>query len=155
METKKIDIKEMLEKEKDEVFELVKTGFDEFVKQDLTDEGIKEFYRAARSFIHERPHNHFILVAYSEGRIIGMIDVRDYSHICLFFVSGEFHNKGIGRKLLLETISKCVSHSPGCKNIDVNSSIYAVNAYKRLGFVQTKEEQIINGIKFVPMVRTI
>jgi hypothetical protein len=47
MEIKKINIREMYEKEMDKVFELVKTVFDEFVKPDLMDEGIKEFYRAS------------------------------------------------------------------------------------------------------------
>lgn len=146
-----INISEMDEKETAEVSELVKAGFDEFVKPDLTEEGIKEFYRAASSFIHERPGNHFVLVASSANKIVGMIDVRDCSHICLFFVSRDFHKKGVGKLLLTKAISKCIAQSGESKNIDVNSSIYAVEAYKRLGFIQTKEEQIINGIKFVPM----
>jgi predicted GNAT family N-acyltransferase len=35
--------------------------------------------------------------------------------------------------------------------ISVNSSLYAVEAYERLGFVATDTEQQKNGIRFVPM----
>jgi len=38
-----------------------------------------------------------------------------------------------------------------CSEVSVNSSLYAVEAYKRLGFVATNAEQQKNGIRFVPM----
>jgi GNAT superfamily N-acetyltransferase len=151
----KITIREMLEKESSKVFELVKAGFDEFVKPDLTEEGTSEFFRAAQNFIFDKPNNHFIFVANFENAIIGMIDVRDNNHICLFFVDKKFQKEGVGRKLLEQALSKCISQAPEIRSIDINSSTFAVNAYERLGFVQTQEEQLANGIRFVPMVKTI
>lgn len=145
----------MFEEEANHVFELVKSGFDEFVKPDLTEEGTVEFFEASHSFIHERPDNHFIFVARLENEIIGMIDVRDNSHICLFFVPKEFHHQGIGRRLLDQAISRCCLQIPQIKTMDVNSSTFAVKAYKSLGFVQIQEVQLVNGIKFVPMIKAI
>ncbi len=145
----------MLTEEASQVFKLVKAGFDEFVKPDLTVEGTTEFFQAANGYIFDRPNNHFIFVAYLENEIIGMIDVRDNHHICLFFVDKRFHCKGVGRHLLEQTILKCISKNPENTEIDVNSSTFAVNAYDRLGFAQTKREQLVNGIRFVPMIKTI
>lgn len=75
--------------------------------------------------------------------------------ICLFFVAKEFHRKGIGRGLLERAIVQCISNNSNIKAIEVNSSFYAVEAYKKLGFIQTKPEQLVNGIRFVPMIKTL
>ncbi|MBF0432433.1 MAG: GNAT family N-acetyltransferase [Fibrobacteria bacterium] len=155
MDNEKIDIRKMLVEEASQVFKIVKTGFDHFVKQDLTEEGTKEFFRAAQKFIYDRPDNHFIFVAHSENQIIGMIDIRDDNHICLFFVNKKFQKKGVGRSLIEKAILKIVSDIPQISSLDVNSSTYAVNVYEKLGFIKTDEEQIINGIRFVPMIKTI
>ncbi|WP_460645598.1 GNAT family N-acetyltransferase [Lacrimispora brassicae] len=36
----------------------------------------------------------------------------------------------------------------------VNSSPYAVEIYHKLGFVDTDTEQLVNGIRFIPMEYT-
>lgn len=71
----------MLDDEANQVFDLVKAGFDEYVCPDLTEEGAKEFFRAAREMIYDRPVAHFITVAEATNGIIGMIDVRGNNHI--------------------------------------------------------------------------
>ena len=38
------------------------------------------------------------------------------------------------------------------QNITVNSSLYAVGIYEKLGFIKTAEAQTDSGIQFVPMV---
>ena len=141
----------MDDKEADLVFNLVKSVFKEFVQPDLTEEGTKEFFRAAHEFIQTRPENHFTLVAITEGRIIGMIDILDNHHISLFFVSKDCHRFGVGRKLIENAIAHCSEKQHHQLEIDVNSSTYAVETYRKLGFVQISEEQVINGIRFVPM----
>lgn len=139
--------------EEDRVFELVKAGFDEFVLPDLTEEGAREFFRAAREMIYDRPAAHSIFVAESGNAIAGMIDIRNDGHICLFFVAKAFQRKGIGRGLLGQAQAECISNNPKFLGMDANSSLYAVEAYKGLGFVQTKPEQSVNGIRFVPLFK--
>ena len=39
--------------------------------------------------------------------------------------------------------------------VTVNSSLYAVEAYRRLGFVETEPRRTVNGIPFVPMRRDL
>ena len=91
MGTEKFIIRKMFEDEADQVFTLVKNGYNEFVKADITEEGTTDFFKTAEDFIYNTPVNHFILVALNENRITGMIDVRDNNHICLFFVNKDFN----------------------------------------------------------------
>src|SRR5271157_2946933 len=150
-----ITYRHMVAGEEREVFELVRAGFDGYVRTDLTDEGVSEFFRAAHEMIYHRPISHLIAVAESPTAIAGMIDIRDNSHICLFFVAEPFHRKGIGRDLLEWAIEWCLSSDQKIRAVDVNSSLFAVPAYRRLGFEQTKPEQLVSGIKFVPMSKTL
>ncbi len=137
------------------VFDLVKAGFDEYVLPDLTLEGAKEFFRAASEMIYERPAGHFILVAERDEAITGMIDVRDNNHICLFFVGKAYQCRGIGRGLLGRAVAECRAHDPGIFSIEVNSSLFAVQIYKKLGFRESAPEQFLNGIRFVPMIKMV
>lgn len=68
------------------------------------------------------------------------------THMALFFVKDEYQVKGIGRKLY-EYIKQLSKE----ENITVNSSPYALNIYKRLGFIPTSQEQITNGMRYTPM----
>lgn len=69
--------------------------------------------------------------AFEEGQIVGIVATRSNgSHIALFFVKGEYHRRGIGRKLMDE----CLANSSSDR-ITVNSSEYAVRIFSN--FVQT------------------
>jgi GNAT superfamily N-acetyltransferase len=138
-----------------EVFALVERGFDEFVRSDCTEEGINEFIRATRVMVFDRPGNHFIMVADRGGRITGMVDVMENTHICLLFVDSSYQRRGIGRQLLERAVSLCRERKLDLTEIDVHSSLWAVAAYQSLGFKQTKPEQEKNGIRFVEIVRKL
>lgn len=73
----------------------------------------------------------------------------DYSEdgiIALFFVDGKYHKQGIGRKLYNKILS---INNKGF--FTVNSSPYAHEVYKHLGFTDTNSEQCVNGLRFYPM----
>ena len=69
-----------------------------------------------------------------------------YNHIALFFVDGKYHKRGIGRKLYQYAIKQ---NNTGY--FTVNSSPYAHEVYKHLGFEDTDEKQSVNGLIFYPM----
>jgi len=94
----------------------------------------------------------FCLIAILEQKIIGMIEVRDVNHIALLFVDDRYHKNGIAKNLITLAIEKV---KVKVKEIDVNSSPYAVNIYKRMGFEQLDEEQERDGIRFTPMKKSI
>jgi GNAT superfamily N-acetyltransferase len=141
--------------EEQEVFRLVERGFDEFVRDDCTPEGVAEFMRATRSMVFDRPPRHFLMVAESDGRIVGMIDVKGDSHICLFFVDSGYQGRGIGRKLLDQAVALCAGRRAGLSEMDVHSSLWAIPVYEKLGFEQTEPEQESHGIRFVEMVKKL
>ena len=145
----------MRTEDRESVFALVKRGFDRYVRADFTAEGVAEFVRASRLMVFEQPPEHFVMVAEVDGHIVGMIDMRNHSHICLFFVEPSCIGKGIGRGLLDCAVAECRRHKVDLQQIDVNSSLWATPVYHRFGFMQTKPQQVINGICFVEMVKEL
>ena len=84
---------------------------------------------------------------YDNEKIIGVIATRNNgNHITLFFVDGKYHKKGIGKKLFEKVLKNATS-----KVITVNSSVYAVEVYHKLGFIDADTEKVDNGIRFTPM----
>lgn len=82
------------------------------------------------------------------GRLVGIIAARNAgTHIALFFVDGDHHRRGIGRKLW-----KTMLNDSESSRITVHSSQYAVPVYERLGFIKTGAARTEDGITFVPMV---
>ena len=133
---------------------LVTHVFNEFVAPDYSDEGAEEFlkYVEPDPLLERYLENHFVLVATLLKEIVGMIEVRDYNHISLLFVDKRFQRIGIGKELLRKSLEICFSHKPGLSHVSVNSSLYAVEVYRKLGFCQQGPRQTVKGICFDPMV---
>ncbi len=147
-------IVEMQTNELKETLELVKYVFDEFEAPYYTEEGVQNFY----NFIDydntlEQLNNHLkMFVAKDNERIIGMICIRDCSHISMLFVDKKYHKIGIGTKLLNKAKEYCKAYA---NEITVNSSPYAKEFYHKIGFKDTDKEQTIDGITFLPMKMSI
>lgn len=125
--------------------DLVWKVFCEFEAPDYSQEGIDEF----KKFIDEQVVHmtRAIYGAYEKDKLMGVIATRNEgSHIALFFVRKENHGQGIGRKLFHHILPLCAGSL-----ITVNSSPYAAKIYRSLGFQDTDEEQVTNGIRYVPM----
>jgi len=139
--------------EETHICDLVLRVFDQFVAPDYPEEGVKEFksHITPEQLIERYMGGHDILVARHADKILGVIDIRQPHHISLFFVDAEFQNKGIGKVLFQKAIALCKEKVPAQNQISVNSSPYAVPICKRLGFQETKQEQIKNGMRFQPM----
>ena len=138
-------IREIYANEMKEALKLVWEVFLEFEAPDYTEEGIQEFKRTIddKEWVHGRD----FYGAYDENnKILGVIATKDLTHISLFFVDGKHHRQGIGTKLY----EKVKSLNPG-NFFTVNSSPYAHEVYKRLGFKDTDTEQCIHGLRFFPV----
>ena len=143
-EVNTIDLKEALS--------LVWAVFNEFESPDYVPEGITVF----REFISFDSISKMLekgtlrLWASYEGEVLtGVIAVRGQTHISLLFVHREYHRRGIARALFTVVERSC--KSADMDTITVNSSPFAVGAYHSLGFVDTDNETVINGIRFTPM----
>jgi len=138
-------IQKLHKSEKPNALNLAWSVFLEFEAPDYSQKGIDTF----RNFLdNEDEINKLDMVgAYEEGKLIGLIATRNSAgHIALFFVHKDYHRQGIGRKLFEEILK-----GNNSKEITVNSSPYAVEIYRRLGFVETDKEQTKNGLRYIPM----
>lgn len=139
--------------EEEKVSALIKNVFAEYIAPDYPIEGQIEFSKyIVPEAIRERVgEQHFILVAEYDHTIIGVIEVRDYYHVSLFFVDSHFMGKGIGKELYRQSLEICKRMKSEITKIEVNSSPYAVPIYEKLGFKSIGKAQTKNGIIFVPM----
>lgn len=136
------------------VCDLVIRVFDEFIAPEYSPEGVQEFlsYIKPNLLWNRSRANHFVLVAVAQGEVVGVIEVRDYDHISLFFVDKEFQQRGIGKELMGRSLGICRNRKSDVSQISVHSSLYAVPVYEKLGFLPSGPRQITNGMIFVPMV---
>jgi GNAT superfamily N-acetyltransferase len=140
-----MEIRKITKAELPEAMALVWQVFLEFEAPEYSQEGVDEFKRFIDGETVEMTVNMY--GAFHNNGLLGVIATRNEgSHIALFFVKKEYHNKGIGRKLF-KTILPLTESS----FITVNSSPYAVRIYRKLGFAETDAEQLTNGIRYVPM----
>ena len=139
-----MEIRRILDEEMDEALKLVWEVFLEFEAPDYTEEGIETFRKTIndKEWVRQRE----FYGAFDNNKLLGVIATKDRSHIVLYFVDGKYHKKGIGKKLY--------SRSEQLNDRDyftVNSSPYAHEVYKHLGFVDTDNEQCVQGLRFYPM----
>jgi GNAT superfamily N-acetyltransferase len=133
--------------------ELVLEVFSEFEAPDYSQEGIKTFKEFIQldSILKKIEAGELCFwECCKEDQIVGVIATKGLNHICLLFVKKEFHRQGIARRLFRKVLDVCLA-SEVVKKITVNSSPYALEAYRRLGFQAINGEQSIDGLRFIPM----
>ena len=135
------------------VVDFVLKIFNEFVAPHFSREGIDEFKQFVRSddMLDRFKDGNPILLAELERRIIGVIELREDSHIALLFVDKAYQRRGIARELIRRSIAICRKHNPQLRTLTVNASPNAYTAYQTIGFERTDDEMVVNGIRFIPM----
>ena len=142
---------DMLEKSK--ALQLIGDVFEEFVAYRFDAEGVNEFrnYIEYDSIKRMLDNSEMIMSGcFHYDKIIGVIAVKPPGRISLLFVDKRYHRQGVADALYRKIVEHC-SKNDACSEITVHSSLYAVEAYKRLGFETTDTEQEQKGIRFVPM----
>jgi len=144
-----VQIEEMDESEIPSASALVREVFLDFVAPQYSDEGQRTFlsYIEPEALLARLVKGHKVFVARADGRPVGLIEFRERNHISLLFVRREFQGQGIARRLLTFVLAGIAAQS-----VTVNASPNAVLAYRDLGFEAAGEEQVQNGIRFIPMV---
>lgn len=84
--------------------------------------------------------------AFDGETLVGVLCMRAPQHIGGFFVDAAYHRRGIGKKLFA-----AMRHDYAHQVFTVNSSPYAVEVYRHLGFFPTDDEQSVDGLRFTPM----
>ena len=88
-----------------------------------------------------------------DGKIVGVVLIKNFRVVSNLFVLPEYHRKGIARMLMEEVIRQCGAAKPG-QELVLNSSTYAVEFYLSLGFVSNGEPRPLPG-GCVPLIRRL
>lgn len=137
----------------DDAMSLAWRTFMKYDAQDYTQQGIESFKNfITDSILYKMFINRAYLAfgAFENGKIVGMITLRNENLISLLFVDSAYHKKGIGRALIHFLCDYIVSEE-GINLVRVNSSPYAVEFYHKLGFKDTDTEKVSDGISYTPM----
>lgn len=137
----------------DRAMEVAWRTFQRFEASDYTQEGVDSF----RSFITDdilhrmfRVGSYELFLAMHDGDILGMITLRNISHISLLFVEEAYHRRGIGRALV-EYVETYLKEETGASFITVDSSPYGIAFYESLGFIARGGLTTTQGITYLPM----
>ena len=140
-----INVRKLSRKEIGEAIPLVWDIFNKYEAVNYSETGKEAFHLAICSSDYLD-----MLTAYGafdDEKLIGIIATRNAgAHIALFFVHGDYHRQGIGKMLF----KACLKDNEN-KQITVNSSEYALDVYKKLGFIQIDSLKDEDGIRFIPM----
>jgi ribosomal protein S18 acetylase RimI-like enzyme len=129
---------------------LARRVFDAHVAPGYSAEGRDSYHRYADGdAMRARAVNHRLWVAERDGEAVGMLEVRNASHVSMLFVDSGLQRSGIARQLLQAAFGP----EDAWPALTVFSAPDAVDAYARLGFEATSAEQETDGIRFVPMRR--
>lgn len=97
-----------------------------------------------------RSDRYTYLIAEIDGRLAGVIAMRDGSHLFHLFVAPEHQRCGLARELWRRVLEAADPRTIA-GGITVNSSLAAVAVYERLGFVRTAPPVREHGVAYVPM----
>ncbi|MGN0496268.1 MAG: GNAT family N-acetyltransferase [Lachnospiraceae bacterium] len=125
--------------------DLIWEVFLQFEAPEYSKEGI-DFFRGSLDD-EERNRKLKYYGAFEGKELIGTLCMREPQHIGGFFVKAQHQQKGVGRALF-EAMRKDYEK----QEFTVHSSPYGVKIYECLGFQATDEEQLVNGLRFTPMV---
>ncbi|MBZ0301347.1 MAG: GNAT family N-acetyltransferase, partial [Anaerolineae bacterium] len=130
------------------VSKLVLRTFRTYVAPDYRAEGVETFSRFVQPDVLAERLKAGALgwVALADRTVVGMIEMRSLSHVTLLFVDGAYQRRGISRELLRIALDHCREVNPGLRQVTVNSSPYALEIYRRMGFVPTAPQQEQHGI---------
>ena len=140
-----MEIRELAKEEYGAALDLAWEVFQKFEAPDYTPQGSEAFYAS----IHDPDYLARLRIysAFDGDALIGILATRSGgAHIALFFVRGTYHRQGVGEQLFFRA---CRENPTG--QMTVNSSPYAVEVYRRLGFCETDAEQTTGGIRYTPM----
>ena len=132
--------------------------FDEYEAPDYKEMGIKTFQHFIEYHVMldkmESGEMKF-WGCYQNSYMVGVIAIRPIQHISLLFVRGQFHHLGVASRLVRMAISDIREGKPEIPYVTVNSSPYAVEFYKKIGFKPLGPEETRDGIRFTSMRRTL
>jgi ribosomal protein S18 acetylase RimI-like enzyme len=145
--------KEIEDYEIEESWKLIQKVYNKFIAPDYNDQGNKKYHELINiDFLKNREiDNRLCMICKQNNIIIGIIGIRNDFHITIFFVDPEFQNQGVGKRLIKLATEQFKEYNNKIGYLEVNSSPYAVEIYKKIGFRKISEEKNVFGIRFTEM----
>ena len=147
-----LDIRKATPGDAERISKLVCELSAKYVVQEFTADGAEHLLAsmnpdAISKYIHSGFEYH---VAETDKQVVGVIAIRDNSHLYHLFVAEKYQRQGIAGKLWQVAMETCLSNgNPG--EFTVNSSAYAVGVYEQWGFVAQSGPEEKDGVIYVPM----
>ena len=118
------------------ISELVQASFMEHVAPDWEPAAQQDFLRetSAEKLAARIAEASLVVVYEDEGQIRGVISLPRPTLVQLFFVAPSYLRGGVGRSLWEAARLHLEGRCPEVKTVELNSSPYALPAYKALGF---------------------
>lgn len=152
--TDNIIVRAIKKEEWEEAMQLAWNTFLRFETADYSLEGVNSF----RDFVKgEKLYEMFLMGiyptwgAFDNDIMVGVISMRNKSHISLLFVDGDYHRRGIAT-MLINALFKYVKNEERLNEVTVNSAPFAKGFYHKMGFIDLDEEKVVDGIRYIPMV---
>lgn len=141
-------IREMNPADASEVSRMVLAAFRESIAGELSEEGVHAFCELAspEAFSKRLTEDNLMFVFEAQGRILGMIELKQGRHLAMLFVSPACQKRGIGRKLV--QVALAYSRVP---SVTVSASLPSVPAYQKYGFRVVGPEEEEQGLRYIPM----
>lgn len=147
-----MNIREATKKDSHEIARLIRYQAEKFIFPEFSDKGRQQFLssndqRSIEGFFDDGFVYH---VAEDSGVIVGVVGIRQNSHLYHLFVSETHQGHGLSRKLWTVAMNRCLSDG-NTGNFTVNSSNNAVGVYEAFGFKRTAAMEESNGVLYNPM----
>lgn len=141
-------IRKMEEKDLEAVSVICMDSFLQSVAETLSDKGVSTFSNLAApsAFLDRMKGDNLMLVAENDGKIEGVIELKEGRHVAMLFIHPECQKKGIGRKLL----SSALTHTK-VETVTVSASLSSVPAYEKYGFECKGKVGDSGGLVYQPM----
>lgn len=127
--------------------------FLKFEGKEYTREGIKNFF----DFITDDDlHAAFLrgeyrlMVALDGETVIGAGSIRSRNHLSLLFVEEAYHRRGVGSAILMK-LCDFLEKEAGERFMSLKAAPYAVDFYRKLGFMVIRPEEEYSGIRVTSM----
>lgn len=136
---------------------MVWSTFLKFEGKDYTEEGIRHFFDFItddRLYISFLRGEYPMMVALDNGRIIGVGTIRNRNQLSLLFVEEGCHRMGVG-SALLSRLCEYLREEMGEHVMHVMAAPYAVDFYRKQGFLPVGPEEEHSGIRVTAMEKSL
>lgn len=120
---------------------LVQDGFTQFVAPDWEPQARTVFMSESSTerFVLSIPAAAYAAIAQLDGQLVGFILLPTPAVLAFLFVHPTWLRRGIASRLWEAARVHLETHCPATKTVELNSSPYAVAAYRALGFYPISE----------------